>query len=116
MAKEVTKERLEKIEQDKKRQADMQRIRLEQAFDIQKQLEWQKISFVLKGKNGKIFGWLDEHAVGQKIQEKYGIKFEKHDIKLPNKTHIKTPGTHLVYIHITRDTHAKIIVEVTLEA
>lgn len=116
MAKEITKERIEKIEQDKKRQADMQRIRLEQAFDIQKQLEWQKVSFVLKGKNGKIFGWLDEHAVGQKIQEKYGIRFEKHDIKLPNKTHIKTPGTHLVYIHITRDTHAKIIVEVTLEA
>jgi len=39
MAKEITKERIEKIEQDKKRQADMQRIRLEQAFDIQKQLE-----------------------------------------------------------------------------
>ena len=115
IAKEVTTERLKKIEADKKRAQDQARIRLEQAFEIQKNLDGQRISFKLKGKNGKIFGGLDEHAVGSKVNEKFGIHFEKQDIKLPNKTHIKTAGEHLVYIHITRDTLAKIIVEVTVE-
>ncbi len=115
IAKEVTAERLKKIEADKKRSQDQARIRLEQAFEIQKNLDGQRIVFILKGKNGKIFGGLDEHAVGGKVNEKFGIHFEKQDIKLPNKTHIKTAGEHLVYIHITRDTLAKIIVEVTVE-
>ncbi len=115
MAKEVTAERLKKMEADKKRAQDQARIRLEQAFEIQKNLDGQRIAFTLKGKNGKIFGGLDEHAVGAKVNEKFGIHFEKQNIKLPNKTHIKTAGEHLVYLHITRDTLAKIIVEVTVE-
>lgn len=115
MAKEITAERLKKIEADKKRARDQSRIRLTQAFEIQKNLDGQRISFVMKWKGSKIFWGLDEHAIGSKINEKYGINFEKQDIKLPNRTHIKTVGEHLVYIHITRDTLAKIIVEVTVE-
>lgn len=115
IAKEVTPERLAKIESDKKRAQDQARMRLEKAFEIQKTLDGEKINFTLRGKNGKIFGWLDEHTIGSKIQEKFGIHFEKQDIKLPNKTHIKTAGEHLIHLHITRDTLAKIIVNVTVE-
>lgn len=115
IAKEITAERMKKIEADKKRASDQARIRLTQAFEIQKNLDGQRIAFTLKGKNGKIFGGLDEHAVGARVNEKFSIQFEKQDIKLPNKTHIKTAGEHLVYLHITRDTLAKIIVEVTVE-
>ena len=79
IAKEITAERMKKIEADKKRASDQARIRLTQA------------------------------------NEKFSIQFEKQDIKLPIKTHIKTAGEHLVYLHITRDTLAKIIVEVTVE-
>jgi ribosomal protein L9 len=115
VAKEITAERMKKIEADKKRASDQARIRLTQAFEIQKNLDGQRIAFTLKGKNGKIFGGLDEHAIGAKVNEKFSIHFEKQDIKLPNRTHIKTAGEHLVYLHITRDTLAKIIVEVTVE-
>lgn len=115
IAKEITPERLKKIEDDKKRTREQSRIRLTQAFEIQKQLDGQKIEFTLKGKNGKVFGGLDEHAVGAKINEKFGINFEKQDIKLPNKTHIKTIWEHLVYIHITRDTLAKVFIQVSVE-
>jgi large subunit ribosomal protein L9 len=115
IVKEITAERMKKIETDKKRTSDQARIRLTQAFEIQKNLDGQRLAFTLKGKNGKIFGGLDEHAVGAKVNEKFGIHFEKQDIKLPNKTHIKTAGEHIVCIHITRDTLAKIIVEVTVE-
>ena len=115
LAREITAERLKRMEIDKKRDQDMARMRLEKAFEIQSMLDGQRISFALKWKNGKIFGWLGEHEVASKIREKFGIAFEKGDIKLPNKTHIKTVWEHLVYIHITRDTHTKIIVEVTLE-
>ena len=51
IAKEVTKDRLQKIENDKKRAQDQARIRLEKAFEIQKILDGQKIEFTLKGKN-----------------------------------------------------------------
>lgn len=115
LAREVTTERLKRLEADKKREQDMQRKRLEEAFEIQKTLDGQTISFTLKWKGTKVFGGLSEHEILTRIREKYGIAFEKGDIKLPNKTHIKTIWDHLVYIHITRDTQAKIIVHVTTE-
>ena len=114
IAREVTPDRLAKIESDKKRAQDQARMRLEQAFEIQKQLEWQVLEFSLRGKGKKVFGGLDEHSIGTRIVEKYKIKFEKKDIKLPNNLHIKTAGRHMVYLHITRDTLAKIFIEVTI--
>lgn len=115
LAKEVTAERMKQIEIDKKRAADQARMRLEQAFDIQKQLDGQVFEFSLKGKGNKVFGWLGEHEVGTRIKQKFGIDFEKKDIKLPNKTHIKTAGSHMVYLHITRDTLAKVFINVTID-
>jgi ribosomal protein L9 len=100
---------------DKKRSQDRARERLEKAFEIQKRLDGQRLEFTLKGKGSKIFGGLDEHAIATRVNEKYNILFEKNDIKLPNKTHIKSTGSHLVYLHITRDTMAKIVVEVSVE-
>lgn len=111
---EITPDRLKKIEADKKRAQDQARMRLEQAFEIQKNLEWQILEFSLRGKWTKVFGGLDEHTIGNKILEKFDIKFEKKDIRLPNNTHIKTAGEHLVYLHITRDTLAKIFIKVTI--
>ncbi len=113
IAREVTPDRLAKIESDKKKAQDQARMRLEQAFEIQKQLEWQVLEFSLKGIGKKIFGGLDEHTIGTRISEKFNIKFEKRDIKLPNNVHIKTTGRHMVYLHITRDALAKIFIEVT---
>lgn len=114
IAREITQDRIAKIELDKKRAQDQSRQRLEQAFEIQKNLEWQVLEFSLRGKGNKVFWGLDEHTVGTRIFEKFGIKFEKKDIKLPNTTHIKTAGEHLVYLHITRDTLAKIRIKVTI--
>ncbi|NRH21019.1 50S ribosomal protein L9 [Candidatus Gracilibacteria bacterium] len=114
IAREVTPDRLKKIEADKKRAQDQVRIRLEQAFEIQKILEGQIFEFSLRGKGTKVFGGLDEHTIGNKIAEKFDIKFEKKDIRLPNNTHIKTAGEHLVYLHITRDTLAKIFIKVSI--
>lgn len=114
MAREITPDRLAKIEVDKKRAQDQARQRLEQAFEIQKLLDWQELEFSLRGKWTKVFGWLDEHTIGTRILEKFEIKFEKKDIKLPNTTHIKTAGRHMVYLHITRDTLAKVFIEVKI--
>ena len=50
-----------------------------------------------------------------KIKNTWQIDFEKKDVKLPNKTHIKTLGSHMVYLHITHDTLAKIFVNVTID-
>ena len=115
MAREITPERLKQIAEKEKRAKDQARERLEKAFEIQKMLDGQKFEFTLKWVGTKIFGGLDEHAIATRVNEKFGIHFEKNDIKLPNKNHIKKTGTHRVYIHITRDTMAKIIVEVNVE-
>lgn len=112
MVREVTPDRLKKIEADAKKSQDQARERLEQAFEIQKQLDWQELEFTLKWKWQKVFGGLDEHTISTRLHEKYSIKFEKRDIKLPNGVHIKTAGRHLVYLHITRDTLAKVFIEV----
>ena len=115
LAREITPDRLVKIENDKKKSQDQASQRLEQAFEIQKQLDGQELDFTLKGKWKKVFGGLDEHTVGTRVSEKYNIRFEKKDIKLPNGVHIKTAGRHLVYLHITRDTLAKIFITVTID-
>lgn len=115
LAKEITTDRLKQIQEKEKKVKNQARERLEKAFEIQKILEWQKLEFTLKGVGTKVFGGLDEHAISTRVNEKFGIHFEKNDIKLPNKTHIKKAGTHLVYLHITRDTIAKIVVEVKVE-
>ncbi len=117
LAREVNAERLKKIEQDKKRAKEMARMKLEKAFEIQKMLDGQRLEFSLKWKWTKVFWGLSEHEIISRVREKYGIPFEKWDVKLPNKTHIKTPGEHLVYFHITRDTLAKMIISIkVLEA
>lgn len=48
VVREITPDRLKKIEQDKKREQDKLRERLEKAFEIQKMLEGQSIEFTLK--------------------------------------------------------------------
>ncbi len=112
---ELTPERIKKLETDKKRAQDQARMRLEQAFDIQKKIDGGELTFTLKGKGEKVFGGLAEHEVGKAVQQKWGIHFEKKDIRLPNKAHIKTAGQHMVYLHITGDTVAKIFVNVEID-
>lgn len=115
MAKELTEELMKKRENDEKRAKDQARMRLEQAYEIQKLLDGKEVDMKLKGKNGKIFWGISEHEVIAKIKNTWQIDFEKKDVKLPNKTHIKTLGSHMVYLHITHDTLAKIFVNVTID-
>ena len=115
IVREVTAERMQKLEQDKKRMQDQARERRERAFDIQKELDTQELSFTLKGKGNKVFGGIAEHEIITAIDKKFGIRFEKKDIRLPNKAHIRTVGRHMVYIHITHDTIAKVFVTLTIE-
>ncbi len=51
IAREVTPDRLAKLEADKKKTQDQARKRLEQAFEIQKILEWQVFEFSLMKMN-----------------------------------------------------------------
>lgn len=55
MAKELTAELMKKREADEKRAKDQARMRLEQAYEIQKLLDGKQIDMKLKGKNGKTF-------------------------------------------------------------
>lgn len=112
LAREVTAEKMKQLTEKAKKVKDQARLKIEKSYEIQKLLDGQKIEFTLEWKNGKIFGGINEHEIISRIAQKWHVSFEKHDVKLPNKTHIKTAGTHLVYIHISRDTIAKIIVEV----
>lgn len=114
IALEVTPERLRKIESDKKRAQDQARLRLEQAFEIQKQLDGQVIPFTLKGKGTKVFGGLAEREIGTRINEKYGIHFSRNKISNSQTRLISKQQVHTLSIHITRDTLAKVIVEVTI--
>ncbi len=115
MAKELTTELMKKRENDAKRAKEQARMRLEQAYEIQKLLDGKTIDMKLKGKNGKTFGGISEHEVIGKIKNTWNIDFEKKDVKLPNKTHIKTLGNHMVYLHITHDTLAKIFINITID-
>ncbi len=115
LAREVTPDRLKQIEEKTKKAKDQSRQKLEKSYEIQTLLDGQKLDYTLKGKNGKIFGGVNEHDIIERIKKKWDITFEKRDIGLPNKTHIKTSGTHLVYLHITKTTLAKIVVEVVIE-
>ncbi len=50
LAREITPDRLKQLEVEKKRSADQARLRLTEAFSIQKRLDGQSLEFTLKGK------------------------------------------------------------------
>lgn len=115
LAREITPERLKQIKEKEKKWKNQAREKLEKWYEIQKLLDGQTLTYTLKGKNGKIFWGINENEIISRVSQKWHVDFDKHDVKLPNKTHIKTAGTHLVYLHISRDTIAKITVEVKIE-
>lgn len=55
IARAVTPEQLKLIEEKAKRTQDQARMKLEKAYEIQKLLDGQSVSFTLSGKNGKVF-------------------------------------------------------------
>lgn len=48
IAREITPDRMKKIEADAKKSKDQARVRLEKAFEIQKELDGQELEFTLK--------------------------------------------------------------------
>lgn len=113
-AKEATPAMLKSLEEKAKKQKDLNRMRLEESYKIQEMLNNQTIEFTLRGSGNKIFGWVNEHDIIEKIRQKFGFTFERHDIKLPNDHHIKTSGIHTIYIHITHNTVAKLSAHISI--
>ncbi len=115
LAKEATSQIMKEMEEKKKIDQNRVRMQLQDSYKIQEILSNQVIEFTLKWSGKKVFWGINEHDIIERIKKKYGYTFERHDIKLPNDKHIKEIGEHNIYIHITRDTVAKMRIQVEMD-
>ena len=106
----LTDKELKKIEQDLKK-ARLNNVELiEKRHNIAETLHTKEIIFERKWNNKKVFGWISEKDIIDKIKKVFNIELTKSHIKLPDNHHIKTLWKHDVNIHIHDDTYIKIII------
>ncbi len=103
-----TKESLKILERENKEAQKQDDKNKQQAQEIKKNLEKEKITFKVKtGQNDKVFGSISTKQIKEKLDTKYNI--DKKQIIINNP--ITTLGFHEVEIHLYKDIKAKIKIE-----
>lgn len=112
LAKKLSPEDEKKLAEQQKKQ-EAQRVELIQnRHKIVEQLNGQSFDFQAKiGENGKMFGSIAEKDIIQEIKKKFKIELQKKHIVM-HGWHIKKLGSENVYVKLSEDSMAKIIVNV----
>jgi large subunit ribosomal protein L9 len=112
LAKPFTKE-LEKNIKNSNKKKEANRIELiSNKTKIVDRLNWQKIFFSLKTwVNNKVYWWIGEKDIIQKIKKLFKIDLQKKHIYMPS-WHIKKIWEEFIYVKLAKDIMAKIIVSI----
>lgn len=103
----ATVEALQKIENDKKKEAKRNEDEKNKAIILKNQLEKEKLTLTVKvGDNGKLFGAITNKEIAGELENKFGLKIDKKKIECS----IKALGEHKVTIKLHQDVKAEITV------
>ncbi len=103
----ATAEALQKIENDKKKEAKRNEDEKNKAIILKNQLEKEKLTLTVKvGDNGKLFGAITNKEIAGELENKFGLKIDKKKIECS----IKALGEHKVTIKLHQDVKAEITV------
>ena len=103
----ATPEALQKIENDKKKEAKRNEDEKNKAIILKNQLEKEKLVLTVKvGDNGKLFGTITNKEVAAEMEKSFGLKIDKKKIECS----IKSLGEHKVTIKLHPEVKAEITV------
>lgn len=109
LAKKITQEEEKQLQTQEKKQEEARRNLIENKHKIIEMLNGQTLLFKAKTlQNGKMFWWIWEHDVMQKILKDFKIELEKKHIDMVDG-HIKKIGKKDIYIKLW-ETMAKITI------
>lgn len=112
LAKRLTPQDEKKLLEENKKQEAQRRELIENRHKIVEQLNGQNFEFQAKiGENGKMFGSIAEKDIIQEVKKKFKIELQKKHIVMDNG-HIKKLWSENIYIKLSEDSMAKIIVTV----
>ena len=103
----ATTEALQKIENDKKKEAKRNEDEKNKAIILKNQLEKEKLVLNVKvGDNGKLFGAITNKEIAAEMEKSFGLKIDKKKIDCS----IKSLGEHKVTIKLHQEVKAEITV------
>lgn len=112
LAKRLTPQEEQKIKQELKNKEKKRIELIENKQDIVSRLNLKEFDFSLKtGSNGKVFWSIWEKDIITKIKKEFSIELQKKHIDM-QEWHIKKIGQSYVYIKLSPDNIAKIIINV----
>ena len=110
LAKKLDENEEKKLIQEEKKKEENRRNLIENRHKIVEFLNWKQIIFKAKtSDNWKMFGWIGEHDIIDKIYKDFDLKLEKKHIDMI-AWHIKKIWKNDIYIKLSSDSIAKIIV------
>ncbi len=103
----ATPEALQKIENDKKKEAKRNEDEKNKAIILKNQLEKEKLVLTVKvGDNGKLFGAITNKEIAVEMEKSFGLKIDKKKIECS----IKSLGEHKATIKLHPEVKAEITV------
>jgi ribosomal protein L9 len=112
LAKEFTVLEEKKFLAKKKKEEEDRRMKTEGRHEIYEKMNWKELFFdVDASSDWKVFGWIGEKDIIQKISKVFWIDFSKSDIVLSDG-HIKKVGKHYIYVKIWSGQSAKLFITV----
>lgn len=106
------KEYKDRLKKEEKHKMDL----IENRHKIVEELNNKRFSFFLKTlANNKVFWWIWEKDIIQKIKHSFKIDLTKKHIEMPNG-HLKKLWEHIIYIKLWKDSMAKIFIDVNKES
>lgn len=112
LARLVTSQEIEKLENKKEAQEKNTRENQFNRHKIAEKLHMQDILIESKWAQDKIFWWIQELDIIDKIDKSFGIKLEKKNIILPEWHHLKKAWKYDIKLNLWNDVYAKVIVEI----
>ena len=110
LAKKLSPEEEKKLLQDQKKKEEARRHIIENKHKIIETLNHKELRFKAKTlENGKMFWWVGEHDIIEKVEKDYWIKLEKKHIDMIDG-HIKKIGKKDIFIKLSSDSIAKVTV------
>lgn len=111
LARLVTQAEIEKLENKKDAQAKNTKENIYNRHKIAELLHTKEIIVEAKWSWEKIFGWIQELDIIDKIFKDFKIKLEKKNILLPDWHHLKKVGKYDIKLSLGSDVFARIIID-----
>lgn len=106
---EIEKQHTEKLKKDEIHKREL----IENRHQLVETLNGKTLQFILNtSTNGKVYGWIGEKDIMTKIKKEFKIELAKKHVEMPHG-HIKKIGNSTLFIHLGKDSIAKMNIVVS---